>query len=91
MVETLPSSVDVFIAGGGPAGLATAIAAPRHGLSVLVADGAATPIDKPCGEGLTPDRALGTLEGQRAIHLFARLSQKSCFFRDRRIRTCRIG
>ena len=55
MVETLPSSVDVFIAGGGPEGLATAIAAPRHGLSVLVADGAATPIDKPCGEGLTPD------------------------------------
>jgi len=48
-------SVDVFIAGGGPAGLATAIAARRHGLSVLVADGAPTPIDKPCGEGLMPD------------------------------------
>ena len=46
---------DVFVAGGGPAGLATAIAARRHGLSVLVADGAVPPIDKPCGEGLMPD------------------------------------
>ncbi len=46
---------DVFIAGGGPAGLATAIAARRHGLSVIVADGAIAPIDKPCGEGLLPD------------------------------------
>jgi flavin-dependent dehydrogenase len=46
---------DVFVAGGGPAGLATAIAARRHGLSVIVADGAVPPIDKPCGEGLMPD------------------------------------
>jgi menaquinone-9 beta-reductase len=46
---------DVFVAGGGPAGLATAIAARRHGLSVVVADGAVPPIDKPCGEGLMPD------------------------------------
>ena len=58
------NSVDVFVAGGGPAGLATAIAARRHGLSVLVADGAVPPIDKACGEGLMPDgvealRALG--------------------------------
>jgi flavin-dependent dehydrogenase len=47
--------VDVFIIGGGPAGLATAIAARRCGLSVAVADGATPPIDKPCGEGLMPD------------------------------------
>ncbi|MGA7287836.1 MAG: FAD-dependent monooxygenase, partial [Terriglobales bacterium] len=46
---------DVFVAGGGPAGLATAIAARRRGLSVIVADGALAPIDKPCGEGLLPD------------------------------------
>jgi menaquinone-9 beta-reductase len=46
---------DVFVAGGGPAGLATAIAARRQGLSVIVADGAVAPIDKPCGEGLLPD------------------------------------
>jgi flavin-dependent dehydrogenase len=61
-METIfPNSVDVFVAGGGPAGLATAIAARRHGLSVLVADGAVPPIDKPCGEGLMPD-------GVEALH-----------------------
>lgn len=41
--------------GGGPAGLATAIAARRRGLSVVVVDGAVPPIDKPCGEGLMPE------------------------------------
>ena len=46
---------DVFITGGGPAGLAAAIAAAQHGLSVHVADGMAPPIDKACGEGLMPD------------------------------------
>jgi menaquinone-9 beta-reductase len=46
--------VDVFIIGGGPAGLATAIAARRRGLSVMLADGAVPPIDKSCGEGLMP-------------------------------------
>ncbi len=46
---------DVFVVGGGPAGLAAAIAARRRGLSVVVADGAIPPIDKPCGEGLMPD------------------------------------
>lgn len=47
--------IDVFVAGGGPAGLAAAIAAAQHGLSVAVADGAEPPIDKPCGEGLMPE------------------------------------
>jgi menaquinone-9 beta-reductase len=50
-----PNSVDVLIIGGGPGGLATAIAARRRHLSVLVVDGAAAPIDKACGEGLMPD------------------------------------
>jgi len=50
-----PNPWDVFVIGGGPAGLATAIAARRHGLSVVLADGAVPPIDKPCGEGLMPD------------------------------------
>lgn len=54
-MSRFPNPVDVFIAGGGPAGLATAIAARRHGLSVIVADGAVPPIDKACGEGLMPD------------------------------------
>jgi menaquinone-9 beta-reductase len=54
-VSSLPHSVDVLVIGGGPAGLATAIASRRRGLSVVVADGAIPPIDKACGEGLMPD------------------------------------
>jgi menaquinone-9 beta-reductase len=46
---------DVFIIGGGPAGLAAAIAARQRGFGVVVADGTRPPIDKPCGEGLMPD------------------------------------
>ena len=46
---------DVFIIGGGPAGLAAAIAARKKGLTAIVADGARPPIDKACGEGLMPD------------------------------------
>jgi menaquinone-9 beta-reductase len=46
---------DVFIIGGGPAGLAAAIAARQRGFEVVVADSATPPIDKPCGEGLMPD------------------------------------
>jgi flavin-dependent dehydrogenase len=50
----MPDS-DVFVVGGGPAGLAVAIAARRKGMRVVVADGNLPPIDKPCGEGLMPD------------------------------------
>ena len=45
---------DVFVIGGGPAGLAAALAARRKGFTVTVADGAEPPIDKPCGEGMMP-------------------------------------
>lgn len=45
---------DVFVVGGGPAGLAAAIAAQKKGLEVVVADGFEPPIDKACGEGLLP-------------------------------------
>jgi flavin-dependent dehydrogenase len=45
---------DVFIVGGGPAGLATGIALRQRGLSVVVADPAEPPIDQACGEGLMP-------------------------------------
>jgi flavin-dependent dehydrogenase len=48
-------TTDVFVVGGGPAGLAAAIAARKRGFDVIVADGALPPVDKPCGEGLMPD------------------------------------
>lgn len=47
-------TVGVFVVGGGPAGLATAIAARRKGFTVTVADGVGAVIDKACGEGLMP-------------------------------------
>lgn len=55
------NSTDVFVIGGGPAGLAAAIAARQRGLRVMVADGMRPPIDKACGEGLMPD-GLAALE-----------------------------
>src|SRR5258706_9687292 len=68
------SESDVFIVGGGPAGIATAIFARQKGLSVTLADHAlparvagstrARPINgkaiyKACGEGLLPDTVAG--------------------------------
>ncbi len=52
---------DLLIVGGGPAGLATAIAARQGGLSATVLDRSRPPIDKPCGEGLMP-AGVGKLE-----------------------------
>jgi flavin-dependent dehydrogenase len=46
---------EIFVAGGGPAGLATAIAARQAGFAVTLADVAHPPIDKACGEGIMPD------------------------------------
>ena len=51
----MPRETDVFIAGGGPAGLAAAIACRQRGLRVVAADVCRPPIEKPCGEGLMPD------------------------------------
>jgi menaquinone-9 beta-reductase len=51
----MPSPTDVFVVGGGPAGLAAAIAARKKGFRATVADGGKPPIDKACGEGLMPD------------------------------------
>lgn len=57
------TATDVFVIGGGPAGLAAAIAARQRGLKVTLADGSAPPIEKPCGEGMSPETiaALGAL------------------------------
>jgi flavin-dependent dehydrogenase len=73
---TLPRETDVFIAGGGPAGLAAAIAARERGLRVLVADASHPPVEKPCGEGLMPDALaalcrLGVSIGPEASYPFS--------------------
>lgn len=52
----------VCVVGGGPAGLAAAIALARKNCSVTVVDCAVPPIDKPCGEGLMPDSLLAFRE-----------------------------
>ena len=49
---------DVFVIGGGPAGIAAAIAARQRGLRAMVADVLCPPIDKACGEGLMPDSVI---------------------------------
>lgn len=46
---------EVLVAGGGPAGLAAAIAARQAGFDVAVVDCERPPIDKACGEGIMPD------------------------------------
>jgi flavin-dependent dehydrogenase len=51
---------DLLVAGGGPAGLATALYAARAGLDVTVWEPRTGPIDKACGEGLMPG-AVSTL------------------------------
>ena len=46
-------AVDVIVVGAGPAGVAASITLARAGRDVLVADKAAFPRDKCCGDGLT--------------------------------------
>jgi flavin-dependent dehydrogenase len=57
---------EVLVAGGGPAGLAAAIAARQAGFEVSVFDSALPPIDKACGEGIMPD-GLAALQRLGAI------------------------
>jgi len=52
---TLRDEADVVVVGGGPAGIAAALAARQKGFTVTVVDYACPPIDKTCGEGLMPD------------------------------------
>jgi len=50
----VPGARDAIVVGGGPVGLAAAIAAAAEGLSVTVLDGRRPPLDKACGEGILP-------------------------------------
>jgi flavin-dependent dehydrogenase len=60
---------DVIVAGGGPAGLASAIACAAAGLRAIVCERRAVPADKACGEGLMPPavRALDVLGVRKLI------------------------
>ena len=78
--------IDVFVVGGGPAGLAVAIAARNRGFSVTVADIAQPPIDKACAEGIMPDG----LTALRKLGVNIPLDAASSFQGIRRLRcpTC---
>ena len=66
---------DVFIIGGGPAGLAAGIAARKKGFEVIVADGGQPPLDKACGEGMMP----GTLSALHDLGVRVPLRSGSAF------------
>ncbi|MFG2138180.1 NAD(P)/FAD-dependent oxidoreductase [Streptomyces sp. NPDC048650] len=55
--------IDLLVAGGGPAGLATAVHAALAGMEVVVIEPRTAPVDKACGEGIMPSgvRALAAL------------------------------
>jgi menaquinone-9 beta-reductase len=72
-LTAVPDKTDVFVVGGGPAGLAAAIAVRLKGFEVTVADSARPPIDKACGEGLMPD-SFGAMR-----RLGVRLDQEQSF------------
>jgi flavin-dependent dehydrogenase len=75
--------IDVLVAGGGPAGLATAVRASLAGLEAVVVEPRAGPIDKACGEGVMPAgvaalRALGVGIQGRELHGIRYLDGDHC-------------
>lgn len=81
--------IDLVVAGGGPAGLATAIHAAHAGLETIVIERRSGPIDKACGEGLMPHavRQLELLGAQPAGKTFRGVS----YFDGRRCVTANFG
>jgi flavin-dependent dehydrogenase len=70
-----PASTEVLIVGGGPAGLAAAIALRQRGIDCTVVEARPNSIDKACGEGLMPDSReslakLGVTLDESDGHLF---------------------
>jgi flavin-dependent dehydrogenase len=55
--------IDILVAGGGPAGLATGINAALAGFEAVVVEPRPAPVDKACGEGVMP----GGVTGLRSI------------------------
>lgn len=82
--------IDVLVAGGGPAGLATAIGATLAGLEAVVVEPRSVPVDKACGEGVMPAgvaalRALGVdVQGHElhGIRYLDRTHRAEAGFRD---------
>lgn len=60
-VHSPMARTEVLVIGGGPAGLAAAIALRQRGVEVTVVEALAPAVDKACGEGLMPE-ALAALE-----------------------------
>jgi flavin-dependent dehydrogenase len=82
--------IDVLVAGGGPAGLATAIHAALAGMQAVVIEPRPAPVDKACGEGLMPGgaaalRSMGIdVDGQllRGIRYLDRRHESQAEFND---------
>lgn len=84
--------IDLLVAGGGPAGLATAIHGALAGMEVVVLEPRPTPIDKACGEGLMPGavrglRELGVSVPGHAFHGIRYLDGVSGLHAEGRFRT----
>lgn len=70
-----PEKTEVLIIGGGPAGLAAAIALRQRGIQCMVIEARPENIDKACGEGLMPDSRetlaqLGIILDEQDGHFF---------------------